>query len=350
MTTRARAVSRADVAKLAGVSPTAVSLVLNGKGDQSRLSQQVQERVRAAAEELRYVPNSAARAMVGQRNLTVGVVTSHPAAKLRLPIFEDFIVGVVEGATRRQHTVKFLPPVVEPEAYDVFGVLRDAQVDGILVHNLNWLARQLADWRMPVVYVGLGEEPEDLPLDQVGAASTDECGGLREAAAHLADRGHTEIVMVAGATPRGEPLPRLQAFIDEFVSRGLPTPHHLDPGEWTWAPEDGYRATKEALARWPELTAMHAGNDWMAIGAMRAIQEARLRIPDDIELIGFGDFPVCDYLTPPLTSVRWPLHDLGVRAVAMLLAQIDGAGDGFGAVELPTELVIRESSGGAPSR
>ncbi|WP_165367485.1 LacI family DNA-binding transcriptional regulator [Phytoactinopolyspora endophytica] len=347
MTARARAVSRADVAKLAGVSPTAVSLVLNGRGDELRLSKEIQERIRDAAEKLRYVPNSAARAMVGRRHLTVGVVTRHPPSKLRLPIFEDVMVGVVEGATQRQHTVKFLPPVVEPGSYDVFGVLRDAQVDGILVHNLDWLARQLADWRTPVVYVGLGEESRELPLDQVGAVTTDECGGMREAAKHLIDSGHTSVVMVAGATPEGEPLPRLRAFSEEFTSRGLEAPRHIDPGEWTWTPEDGYRATKEALERWPDVTALHAGNDWMAVGAMHALQESGRRIPDDVALVGFGDFPICAYLTPPLTSVRWPLHEHGVRAVSMLVAQINGSDDGVGDVVLPTELVIRESSGGA---
>ncbi|NEE03385.1 LacI family DNA-binding transcriptional regulator [Phytoactinopolyspora halotolerans] len=348
MPTRARAVSRADVAKLAGVSPSAVSLVLNGRGDELRLSKEIQERIRDAAATLRYVPNSAARAMVGQRHLTVGVVTTHPPSKLRLPIFEDVMVGAVEGATRRQHTVKFLPPVLESQSYDVFGVLRDAQVDGVVVHNLDWLARELADWRTPVVHIGLGVQAGDLPLDQVGSISTDECGGLREAARHLIDGGRTEVVMVAGATGGGEPLPRLRAFADEFTSRGLSPPRHIDPGPWTWSSQHGYRATMEALDRWPDATAVHAGNDWMAVGAMHAIHESGRRIPDDIALVGFGDFPMCAYLTPPLTSVRWPLHEVGVRAVTMLVGQMNGERDGVGSVELPTELVVRQSSAGVP--
>lgn len=315
---------------------------MNGRADEARLSKSIQQRVRAAAEQLHYVPNSAARAMVGRRNLTVGVITSNPPPHLRLPIFEDFVVGVVEGATERRHTVKFLPPVVEPRSYDTVGVLRDAQVDGILVHNLDWLARTLTEYRMPVVHVGLGAEPADLAGNQIGAATTDEAGGLRLAARYLLDRGHTDVAMVAGATADGDPLPRLRAFAEEFTSRGIRQPWHLDPGEWTWSPAHGYRATQEALRRWPDVTAIHTGNDWMAVGALHAIRESGRRIPDDIAVIGFGDFPMSAYVDPPLTTVRWPLHDLGRQAVAMLIAQLDG--DDATSIELSTELVVRESA------
>lgn len=341
-----RVVSRADVARLAGVSPTTVSLVLNGKADEKRVAKKTQQRVRDAAEHLRYVPNSAARAMVGQRHFTVGIVTRHPPGSLHMPIFEYFAVGAIEEAARYQHTVKFLPPVTDPESYDVYGTLRDAQVDGILVHNLGWLAATLAEWRRPVVYVGLGDEPEPLPLDRIGAVTTDEHGGTRMAARHLLELGHTTVGVVGGADQDGNPVPRLRAFTDELTTGGSANSHYVNPGHRTWTAKDAYRATKELLASWPEVTALHTGSDWMAVGAMRAVHELGRAIPDDIAVIGFGDFHVSGFLTPPLTTITWPLRELGVRAVAKLLAQLDGDPAGYGESVLPTELVIRESTAG----
>lgn len=344
--TQRHGVSRADVAQEAGVSPTTVSLVLNGRADEKRVSKQTQERVREAAWRLRYVPNSAARAMVGRRHLTVGLVTREPPSTLHLPIFEYFAVGAVEEAARRQHTVKILPPVTEMDDYDVYAVLRDAHVDGIVVHNVDWLARALADWRMPVVYAGPGEEHDDLPIDRIGVVTTDEQGGMRSSARHLAKHGHTTVGVVGNAVyPDGPPLGRLRAFIDEFASHGPGASHYVDPGYWTWSPEDGYRATKELLSRHSEVTAVQAGSDWMAVGAMRAIVESGRRVPDDVEVVGFGDFPMSPFLNPPLTTVTWPLRDLGARAVERLLAQLDDEPAGFGTVVLPTELVVRGSTG-----
>ncbi|NEE03388.1 LacI family DNA-binding transcriptional regulator [Phytoactinopolyspora halotolerans] len=348
---RGQGVSRADVASAAGVSPTTVSLVLNGRADEKRVSKETQERVRDAAMRLRYVPNSAARAMVGKRHLTVGVVTRQPPNTLHLPIFEYFAVGAVEEAARRQHTVKILPPVTDPDSYDVYGVLRDAHVDGIVVHNLGWLAQAVADWRMPVVYAGPGEEHDELPVDRIGVVTTDEQGGMRSAARYLADDGHRAVGVVGGAVrPQGPPVGRLQAFIDEFAQCNAGVSHYIDPGFWTWSPEDGYRATRELIDAHPDITAMQAGTDWMAIGAMRALVETGRRIPDDVAVVGFGDFPVSAFLNPPLTTVTWPLRDLGVKAVEMLLAQLEDEPAGLGAVVLPTELVVRGSTGYAEHR
>lgn len=328
------------------MSPTTVSLVLNGRADEKRVAKETQERVREVAMRLRYVPNSAARAMVGRRHLTVGLITQQPSSTLHLPIFEYFAVGAVEEATRREHTVKILAPVTDVESYDVYAVLRDAHVDGIVVHNIGWLASALTDWHMPVVYAGAGEEPEDLPIDRIGVVTTDERGGMRAAARHLAEHGHTVVGVVGNAKyPEGPPLGRLRTFIEEFADRGGVS-HYIDPGFWTWSPEDGYHATQRLLAEHPEVTAVQAGSDWIAVGAIRALVESGRRIPDDVEVAGFGDFPVSAFLNPPLTTVTWPLRDLGAKAVEMLLAQLEGGSSGFGAKVLPTELVVRNSTAG----
>lgn len=340
--------SRDDVAKLAGVSPPTVSLVLNGKAEKARVSKATRERVLEAAHTLRYVPNSAARAMRGQRHLTLGIIARPPGAPATLHVsaFEDFAVGVIEGAANHAHNVKFLAPVEAEDTYDVVATLRDAQVDGILVHNLSRIVHSLVDWRFPVVYVGLGEDPADLPLDRVGAVTADEPGGLRAAARHLVERGHEHIGIIYGPNHQPGPLPRLQAFVEEVESapRGVSV---TQLRATDWSPESGYHAMRRLLEQAPGLTAVHAGNDWIAAGVMRALHEAGRRIPADVAVVGFGDFRVSAYLEPPLTTVRWPLTELGIRAVDMLVAQLDATtSDGFGHRVLATDLVVRASTGG----
>lgn len=344
MGTRRRGASRSDVAELAGVAPPTVSLVLNGRADQVRVSKATQQRVLAAARELRYVPNSAARAMVGQRYLTIGIIAVRPLGTLHVPSFEDFTVAALDHAALHLHNVKFLPPVSESDSYDVVEVLRDAHVDGILVHNLPWLARSLADWRVPTVYVGFGEEPQDLPVGQIGAAIIDDCLGMRAAAAHLAEAGHRRVAVIAGPTPHDVPLLRLRAFADEFkrAAGDRAVVHHVNAADWS--PEGGHRAMGDLVGSGLDVTAVHVASDLMAVGAIRAIHEAGLQIPHDTAVVGFGDFRVSGYLEPPLTTVRWPLSDLATQAIDLLLAQLNGQSRGFERVALPTELVIRASS------
>jgi len=350
LTIRVHAASRADVAKLAGVSPATVSLVLNDKGDQARVAKETQRRVLEAARELRYVPNSAARAFRGGRHLTIGIIARRHPATMHVSVFEDFVVAVIERAALHRHNVKFLPPVTEGEDYDVVGALRDAQVDGILVHSLDWLALSLADWRVPIVYVGLGEEPGSGLSERVKVAVVDESAGTRAVARHLLERNHDRVAVLAGPNHKPGPVPRLQAFTEE-VAGGARLVRQVRTADWS--PEGGYEAMKGLLASGSGTTAVHAGNDWIALGAMRAAHEAGIRIPEDIEVVGFGDFRMSAYLQPSLTTVRWPLSELGTRAVDLLLAQLneqdpEQADGGSGNVVLPAELVVRASTAGEP--
>lgn len=346
---RERGVSRSDVARLAGVSPPTVSLALNGKAEQVRLSQATRERVLAAAHTLRYVPNAAARAMRGRRHLTLGIIARPPGspATLHVSAFEDFAVGAIEQAAEHAHNVKFLAPAAAEDTYDVVATLRDAQVDGILVHNLSGIVRDLVHWRVPVVSVGLGEDPVDLPLDRAGAVIADEEGGLRAAARHVIELGHTRVGVIAGPNHRPGPLGRIRAFVDELDRFGAGVAV-TQLGAADWSPESGYHAMREMLAHQPEITAVHAGNDWMAAGVIRALHEAKRKIPGDVAVLGFGDFRVSGYLEPPLTTVRWPLAELGRRAVDMLIAQLGttttDSADGVGRNVLATELVVRSST------
>lgn len=347
-----QAPSRADVARLAGVSPPTVSLVLNGRADQVRIAKATQERVRVAARTLRYLPNAAARAMRGQRHLTIGILSRRPLNGVHVPIFEDFVMGVVERAADYHHTVKFLPPVLG-DSYDVVATLQDAQVDAILVHSLGSVFRSLLDWHVPTVFAGHGDVESDLPLDQAGGVTIDETSGLRAAARRLRHHEPDRIAVITGPERRTRPSTRVRALLSELGVDGDRLADALQPEAATWFPDGGYDATTALLRQYPDVSLLHTGNDWMAIGALRAILESGRHIPDDIEVLGFGDFRFSAYLYPTLTTIHWPLRELGIRAVDKLLAKLNirPAGDaaatgetGTGHTMLPTSPVLRETT------
>lgn len=354
MPSRPRAPSRADVARLAGVAPPTVSLVLNGRADEARIAKGTQQRVLDAARTLRYIPNSAARAMRELRHLTIGIIGRRRSPTLHLPIFEEFTMGVLERATDHNHNVKFLPPV-DDEPYDVLATLSAAQVDGVLVHGAAQVFQSLVDWRVPTVFAGMGQHPDELPFEDAGGVTIDEAAGVRRAAQHLNERHHEHVGIVAGPHPRAGPVVRFHTFAEELAT-GTPAPDVTTTEAEDWYSAGGYRATKELLLRAPDITALHVGNDEMAVGALLAVSEAGRRVPDDIEVIGFGDFRFSAYLQPPLTTVHWPLTELGTMAVDKLLAQLGVHGpessssteDGTGHTWLPTELIVRASTRGDP--
>lgn len=337
-------VTRKDVARLAGVSPTAVSLILNDKADQVGLAVETRRRVLDAARELRYVPNATARALVERQNRTVGIVTAHAPGSLHLPIFEDFAVAAIGRAAARRHFVTFLPTITAGAGEALSLTLRNAQVDGVIVHGNEALRRAsqtLVDWGLPTVCANTwGTAATGAQV--VGGVIVDQVAGGRLLARHLRQRGHTRIGILSGE--KGKALasgpPRFGAFVEELgpvcIVEYAPT------GEWS--PQGGYAGMRELLARDRGLTAIFAGNDLMAGGAMRAAREAGRRIPEDLAIAGFGNFRMSAYLEPPLTTVHWPIAELGTRAIDILLAHLNGARGSDSHVVLPTELVVRAST------
>jgi DNA-binding LacI/PurR family transcriptional regulator len=173
----------------------------------------------------------------------------------------------------------------------------------------------------------------------VPAVRVDHAGGGRAAARHLRAAGHDRIGVICGppAPPRWQV--RFQAFADELG--GLPEQRVVTAG---WRPEDGHRGMLELLAAQPDLTAVFAGSDLIAMGALKALRERGRRVPADLAVIGFGDFQASAYLDPPLTTIAWPLKELATAAVELLLANVlDGGGQPRRLI-LPMPLVARASA------
>ena len=188
---------------------------------------------------------------------------------------------------------------------------------------------------VPVVLVAAGAEP----AAGVQITSVDQRGGARLATGHLADLGHTRIGHIAGPEPWFDAIERVHGWRDELRDRRL-RPGPLLRGDWTAA--SGYRLGQQLVRRGTPPTALFVANDLMAIGLLRALHEAGVRVPEDISVVGFDDIPGVGHLIPRLTTVRQDLNALGHQCIAMLLAELQRTPGTFPLLE-PT-LIVRDSA------
>ena len=343
--TKRRVTSR-DVAARAGVSRTTVSFVLNDVPGVN-ISQETRQRVLGAAQELGYVPDAAARSLASRRTHTLGLVLvrnqSHLAADAFLP---QVIHGLAES-TRRAGFHLLLEPVEaigHPDAY--IHLVRAKHIDGIVLSGPRSDDEQLAalvDEGFPVVLLG------QLPDKSACFVDVDNQSAAREAVTHLIRLGHQRIGCITNAPAEYTGgADRLAGYRDALRGAGLTYEEKLVRfGDFV--PESGYRAANSILREEPPPTALFVASDVVAFGAMAAIRERGLSIPDDIALVGFDDIPLARYVDPPLTTVRLPAGELGRQAGHMIVALIQNGEAPPGSTLLETELVVRASCGAVRS-
>lgn len=330
------AVTIKDVAKAAGVGQATVSRVLNGSGP---VGQETRERVLAAARSLGYVPNMLARGLVNRATGTVGLIIPD----ITNPFFPAVTRGVEDAASQAGYTVFLCNTDNDParEEVDVLK-LRERCVDGIIFvgsqSRRERLARLVQDG-IPVVVTD--RAVPDLDADSV---LVDNKLGAQNAVSHLIDLGHTRIAHAAGhrETPTGQG--RYQGYCEALAGAGLPVDEHLVFwGEFTV--ESGIQAGQVLLGRSPRPTAIFAANDLLALGVIRAAQEAGLAVPEDLSVVGFDDIPMAALVSPPLTTVRQPAYEMGRLAMSMVLDRLTGQVTGGGRHHLlQPALILRGST------
>jgi DNA-binding LacI/PurR family transcriptional regulator len=321
-----------DVARLAGVSHQTVSRVIN---NHASVKPTTRVRVLAAIEQLGYRRNSAARALVTGRSQTLGVVSLNstlygPASTL---------YGIEQAALDSQYyvTVATLRSTDAQAVRQTIGRLVDQGVDGIVViAPLVSVAQALADLPggLPVVAV---EGDADADIDTV---TVDQRAGARAATQHLLDGGHQTVWHVAGPQDWFEARHRSAGWQATLDAAGAEVP---PPLSGDWSPRSGFEAGR-VLARMPDVTAIFAGNDSMALGVLRALHDAGRDVPGDVSIVGFDDLPEVAYLTPPLTTVRQNFAEVGRQGMALLLDQIESRSRTSRRVVVDTELIIRDST------
>ncbi|MCL3860833.1 LacI family DNA-binding transcriptional regulator [Actinotalea sp. K2] len=326
-----------DVARLAGVSQKTVSRVIN---DAPNVSDDVRGRVLAAIASLGYRPNPAARALVTQRTRVLGIVT--PGTALYGPTAQLF--GIERAAWTAGYSVVIVSTAGSSgqELGRAIDRLVDHGVEGIVLAGSITVEDLAPDAFHGIPAISVGD-----PLSGIltcPAVAPDQRGGARLATEHLLALGHRTVWHVAGPDSWFSANSRLEGWREALVAAGAPVPEPIS-GDWT--ARAGYEAGLELAAR-PEVTAVFAANDQMAIGLMRALVEAGRRVPQDVSVVGFDDEPDSGYLLIPLTTVRQDFEVTTGRAVAELVRSITGEESSHGTTTIPVDLVIRSSSGPAP--
>jgi DNA-binding LacI/PurR family transcriptional regulator len=322
-----------DVARLASVSHQTVSRVINGS---DRVAAGTRDRVLAAMASLDYRPSSIARALKTGRSRTVGVISF--ATNLYGPGSALFAIERAAHEADYFISIAGLPILDHASLSDAVERLRGVPVDGILVIA----PQRTAVEALVGVATGLPIVAVEAGPDRGGTAvvAVDQLAGGRLATQHLLGLGHRSVFHLAG--PRGwiEAELRVEGWRAALAEAGAPAP---EPAFGDWSPQRGYELGRRIAAE-PDLTAVFVGNDQMAVGLLRALQEAGRRVPQDVSVVGFDDIPEAAFLSPPLTTVRQDFAAMGRRAFAVLLEQMEQGTAAIGHESIPPELVVRAST------
>jgi LacI family transcriptional regulator len=322
-----------------GVSITTVSKVLNNRAD---ISEATRSRVLAKVEELGYQRNAVARSLSLRRSHTLGIVIPD----LMHSFFVEVIAGIEPVASGRGYGLLLCSSSEDPrKEKSELEMLRSRQVDGIVLASAHGsgtteLLQQLTKQGTTIVMI----DRDDHPSVKCHRVITDDERVGQLATSHLLDLGRRAIAHIGGPAIVHAKR-REKGWREALRARGI-----KPPDEWIvrggFMESEGYRAMKRLLAVRPKIDAVFAANDPSAIGAMKAIWEAGLHVPDDVAVVGVGDIALGDLLRVPLTTVGWSRKDQGRHAAELLLNGLD---DDDAAepqrIIIPPQLIVRESSG-----
>jgi len=330
-----------DVAREAQVSVATVSRVFNDSGP---VSDETRRRIREVAARLRYAPHGAARSLITSKTNTIGVLLPD----LHGEFFSEMIRGMDQAAKKRGY--QLLVSSSHDARDEMEAALRAmrGRVDGLIAMSPHLDAASLmanVPATLPVVLLNCAVNGEGYD-----ALTIENRRGAYAMVRHLLGLGHRAIAIITGASGNYDAAERLRGYRKAMRAAGVEVPNEWElPGDFTEA--SGYRAIGALLALAPRPTAVFAANDSMAIGAMSALREAGLRVPEDVAVVGFDDVPMARYMSPPLTSVHVAIAELGARAVEKLLQAMDEKHDHERHHQrFATTLVIRQSCGTGPRR
>lgn len=338
----AKRVTLKDIAREAGVTYQTVSKIL--RGSEINVTPQVRARVESIAAEFGYVPNVTARNLRSRTSYLIGYSWQLDPPEQVNPILELFLQSIVDSSERAGYHILLFPRRPGEDVTASYAELaRTGRVDGFILSSLNY-----NDSRIPVLqelkvpFVAFGRSNGNMSFPYV---DVDNRAGMRMAVEHLLEKGHTRIAIIAWPEHSLVGNERLAGYYDVMNGAGL----EID-AQWVIRGEGvydyGYNAALSLLALPMESrpTAIVTPVDLIAIGAMRAVQECRLRIGRDIAITGFDDMPIIQFLQPALTSLRQPVWEIGQRVVEMLVELLAGRSPDPQQLLLPPKLMIRESS------
>ncbi len=342
-----------DVAKRAGVSRSAVSLVLNGRGD-GNVAKESQDRIRLAAQELNYSPNAIALSLRNQRSRVIGIVSD----EVVVSPFDGNIIGGADDVARSRGFVTVVMDTERDAARDASAIetLLDRQVDGLMYVTVGLKPLDVPHGMLRVPSV-LANCYDSSPKPQLHHVIPDEITGGRDATEHLLQLGHRDIALLAGAEESPAAPLRVEGYRDAFAAAGLSVrADRITMAGWDIdAGFHGAMKLLDGVSPAERPTAIMCANDRLAVGVALAAARLGLSIPADLSVMGYDDEArIADTMVPALTTMALPLREIGRAAMTTLLDTIEGVSTGMGdtSVEtmVPCQLVIRESTGPAPTR
>ena len=344
--------TQAEVARLAGVSRATVSYVVNDQdGGQIPISEETRQRVLAAIAELGYVPDARAQALRSGSTKTIGLILPD----IHNPHFWEVADGVEQEASLVGYQILLSSSSPESSyADDVFENLSHRRIDGLImvpsfIYQSKNAQKTLADLlkqRIPIVGMMSDLSNIDLNIDRVVSDYRD---ATLEIMTQLLALGHRRIGFVYGIAVANLGEDRLSAYRDSLRGAGLPVDPtliaHCGP-----TIEDSYQATLQLLQLPDPPTALLAINDLLAVGALRAIYDSKLTVPQDVSLFGYDDIPLAQYLVPRLSTASKDGKKTGREAVRLLLTRLQNPKLARQEIRLPASVILRESIGPAPAR
>jgi LacI family transcriptional regulator len=326
-----------DIARLSGVSRSTVSRVINAEVN---VKDQTRQKVMQVINSYNFQPNLAARGLASGRTNVIGVVI--PASVTVIftdPYFPQLLQGVSAVCNTREYSVMLWLSEPEYERRMISRILHNGLVDGVLVASIPMndpIIESIVESKMPYILIGRH------PTATVNYLDVDNVQSSRKATMHLVRLGYKRIGTITGIQNQISGYDRYQGYLKALQDSNFPTrPELVAEGDFT--EEGGYKAMMRLLKYKPD--AVFVASDTMAYGAMRALREANLRIPEDVAVVGFDDLPNSSKTTPPLTTIRQMPSQMGSRAVEFLINAIESGIKSTQGIIMDTELVVRESCG-----
>jgi LacI family transcriptional regulator len=334
-----------DVARDAGVHVSTASRALNSE-TRAIVNSDTVKRVLAAADRLGYKPNPLARGLRKNRTMTVGIVIPD----IENPLFGPIIAGAEHALGSEGYSLLIANADREDEVHtrEIVRTLLERRVDGMILATASrsdGLITELVETGVLIVLVNRATEGLPVP-----AILGDDIAGIGLAVDHLVDLGHRHVGHVAGPQHLSTGMGRHQAFLTRMQSLGLTVDASAVEAATWYQVDPGYKACRALIVRRPDLTAIVAANDLIALGCYLAVKESGGEVPHDVSITGYNDMPLLDLMQPAMTSVRVPYRQMGVEAAELLLSQLTAGADKERAISirLTPRLMVRDST--APPR
>lgn len=325
-----------EIAKAAGVSPATVSRAMNNTDHP--MNQETKERILRIANALGYQPNMVARSMRTDRTYTIGIIVEN--------ILSPFIPPIIRGIQDFLHPEGYSSIIINSDwdpkiEANSISSLNNRMIDGIIFVE-TWHHSPDAIEKMttkPFVFVH-----RLFNSHSPNSVLPDDYGGARLATQHLAKLGHQRIAFINGPKDWDASLNRIRGYKDELEACGLPLEKNLIK-KGDWEVKGGYLATLALAGMRNPPTAVFAANDLMALGTIYALQEAKLRVPQDIAVVGYDNRNFSGFVRPAITTVTLPCYEMGVSAARLLSDLINDKVKAVEPIEVKGELIVRETCG-----